>query len=196
MSHYRLLLEWAKDPADVATRAFAGALSVSAGALPRPLGLMDESFRSLLGRYFPEASNAPEWTTRDMNAGCTALRAEEYDDLVALLLEHRSRDGDETTWLASAVAAACLGNDHLWQDLGLASRDELSALLRDHFGPLFAKNTGNMKWKKFFYKQLCDRAEVKACAAPSCAVCDDYRVCFGSEDGAAKISTTPVGQVT
>ena len=194
MSRDRLLLEWAKDPADVATRAFAGALSVSAGVLPRPLGLVDGAFQAMLERYFPEAGNAPEWTAA--SSGCAPLRAEEYDDLVALLLEHRSRDGDETTWLASAVAAACLGNDHLWQDLGLASRDELSALLRDHFGPLFAKNTGNMKWKKFFYKQLCDRAQVKACAAPSCAVCGDYRVCFGPEDGTAKILAVPVGQLT
>jgi len=195
MSHYHLLMECAKDPSDVATRAFAGALAVSAGALPRPLGLVNEAFQSLLERYFPEASNMPEWAVGTAGSGCAPLRAEEYDDLVALLLEHRSAEGDETTWLASAVAAACLGNDHLWQDLGLANRDELSALLRDHFGPLFAKNTGNMKWKKFFYKQLCDRAEVKACAAPSCAVCNDYKVCFGPEAGAATIPTAVLKQI-
>jgi nitrogen fixation protein NifQ len=39
-----------------------------------------------------------------------------------------------------------------------------------------------MKWKKFFYKQLCDRAEVKMCPAPSCQVCNDYQNCFGSEE--------------
>ncbi len=187
MSRYRFILEHAKNPADMATRAFAGALAVSAVVLARPLGLSDEAFQTLLERYFPEAGNMPDWVAGGGAPGCAALRAEEYDDLVALLLENRSGGGDETAWLASAVAAACLGNDHLWQDLGLANRDELSALLRDHFGPLFAKNTGNMKWKKFFYKQLCDRAEVKACAAPSCAVCNDYRVCFGPEEGAATI---------
>lgn len=175
------LLACARDPHDVATRAFAGALTTSGRALPRPLGLSDEAFRALLARYFPTAANEGDWHGEAASSGCPALRVEEYDDLVELLLDHRSDDGDETVWLASAVAAACLGNDHLWQDLGLASRDELSDLLRTHFGALYAKNTGNMKWKKFFYKQLCDRAEVKACAAPSCAVCHDYAKCFGPE---------------
>ena len=46
------------------------------------------------------------------------------------------------------------------------------------------KNTGNMKWKKFFYKQLCDRAEVNLCKAPSCQVGADYRSCFGPEEEA------------
>jgi len=29
---------------------------------------------------------------------------------------------------------------------------------------------------------LCDRAEVRACSAPSCQVCVDYQKCFGPED--------------
>lgn len=173
------LLAHASDPRDVATRAFAGALAAAGDALPRPLGLPEEAFAALLRRYFPHADDATDWRTP--SSGCAALRVEEYDDLVALLYEHRSGDGDETVWLASAVAAACLGDDHLWQDLGLASRDELSGLLRTHFGALYAKNGGNMKWKKFFYQQLCERAEVRACAAPSCAVCHDYAQCFGPE---------------
>lgn len=175
------LLEYARDPADVATRAFAGAMATSDGVLNRPLGLAPKAFRTLLARYFPEACNGPEWAEEAASSGCPALRVEEFDDLLALLLAHRSDDSDETAWLASAVAAACMGNDHLWQDLGLANRQELSDLLRDHFGPLFAKNTGNMKWKRFFYKQLCDQAEVNLCKAPSCRVCADYKLCFGPE---------------
>ena len=117
-------------------------------------------------------------------AGCAALRADEYEDVLALLLEYRNDGSAETAWLAGAVAAACLGNDHLWQDLGLANRQELSDLLQTHFTGLYAKNTDNMKWKKFFYKQLCERAEIRACRAPSCAVCGDYTACFGSEEAA------------
>ncbi len=101
-----------------------------------------------------------------------------------LLLGHRSDDSEETAWLARAVATACLGENHLWQDMGLQNRDAMSALLRRHFTALFAKNTASMKWKKFFYKQLCDRAEVQVCRAPSCSVCTDYAQCFGSEKGA------------
>jgi nitrogen fixation protein NifQ len=114
-------------------------------------------------------------------AGCAALRSDEYEDVLTLLLEYRCDDGDETTWLAGAVAAACMGDNHLWQDLGLYDRQELSDLLRTRFPALYAKNTGNMKWKKFFYKQLCERADIRACRAPSCAVCTDYAACFGEE---------------
>ena len=121
-------------------------------------------------------------------AGCAALRADEYEDVLALLLEYRNDGSAETTWLAGAVAAACMGDNHLWQDLGLANRQELSDLLQTHFPLLYAKNTGNMKWKKFFYKQLCERAEIRACRAPSCAVCADYKACFGPEDLAVKLA--------
>jgi nitrogen fixation protein NifQ len=118
-------------------------------------------------------------------AGCAALRGDEYEDVLALLLEYGCENGcntsDETVWLAGAVAAACMGDNHLWQDLGLANRQELSELLSTHFPALHAKNTGNMKWKKFFYKQLCERAEIRACRAPSCAVCSDYAACFEME---------------
>jgi hypothetical protein len=57
-----------------------------------------------------------------------------------------------------------------------------SILLRQNFTTLYDKNNGNMKWKKFFYKQLCDRAEMNLCKAPSGQVCSDYRQCFGPED--------------
>jgi nitrogen fixation protein NifQ len=108
-------------------------------------------------------------------------RAIEQHDLLALLLEHRSDDTDETRWVAHTVATACLGENHLWQDMGLPNRDALSALLRRHFRTLVELNTQNMKWKKFFYKQLCNRAEVSICKAPSCGVCVDYAKCFGPE---------------
>jgi len=178
------LLDHARNPADIATRAFAGALAVSRGQLPeaRPLGLPPAEAKALLARYFPTAKLLlPEEAANDPAIGCPPLRTDEHEDLLQLLLAHRSDDSDETRWLASAVAASSLGNDHLWQDLGLANRQELSDLLRDHFGPLFAKNTGNMKWKRFFYKQLCDQAEVNLCKAPSCRVCNDYKLCFGPE---------------
>lgn len=175
------LMRVAQDPADPATRAFAGALETSRGALPlaRPLGLGAVAFQALLARYFPAANDLPELAAE---AGCLALRSDEFDDLLQLLLDHRSDGSDETAWLASAVAAACLGGNHLWQDLGLANRRELSDLLKTRFPTLYARNTGNMKWKKFFYKQLCERAGVNACRAPSCRVCDDYHVCFGAEE--------------
>ena len=65
--------------------------------------------------------------------------------------------------------------------MGLPNRDVLSQLLRRYFTTLYEKNIGNMKWKKFFYKQLCEQAKVMLCKAPSCQVCTDYTACFGPE---------------
>jgi nitrogen fixation protein NifQ len=75
-----------------------------------------------------------------------------------------------------------MGMDHLWQDLGVWSRKELSELLQRNFPTLAAKNTQDMKWKKFLYKQLCEQQGIHICRAPSCDVCVDYSKCFGAED--------------
>jgi nitrogen fixation protein NifQ len=121
---------------------------------------------------------------------------EEFDELRALLADHRTPAADAAgPWVADAIAAGCAGDNHLWQDLGLASRAELSAIMQSFFGPLAAKNSGDMKWKKFFYLQLCEQAEIRACRAPSCAVCCDYARCFGAEDGIALVTMRPVASL-
>ncbi|HEY3301018.1 MAG TPA: nitrogen fixation protein NifQ [Methylophilaceae bacterium] len=109
-------------------------------------------------------------------------RLDEFDDIVGLLTDYWSDNSEETGNLILFIADACMGENHLWQDMGLASREVLSSLMQCHFPDLFAKNTGNMKWKKFFYKQLCERAEIMICKSPSCGVCVDYQICFGAED--------------
>ncbi len=181
--HYDLLMQSCRDPSDPVARALAGALDAAArGRIEAPsptLGLDGLRFRSLLAHHFPQLQDRME---ADACAGCHPLRSEEFDDLVALLLEHRSDASEATEWLAHAIASACMGGDHLYQDMGLPNRQALSDLLGTHFTRLFEKNVGNMKWKKFFYKQLCDRAEVRVCQAPSCQVCNDYLNCFGPED--------------
>jgi nitrogen fixation protein NifQ len=113
-----------------------------------------------------------------------AVRGDEVHDLRALLLEHADPAAGpraECTALAEQVAVACLGDNHLWQDLQLGSRAELSALMRRWFPALVAKNHADMKWKKFLYKQLCEREELFICKAPSCGVCVDRPLCFGPE---------------
>jgi nitrogen fixation protein NifQ len=107
--------------------------------------------------------------------------AEDFGNLLALLWEHRREDSGETAWLARAIAGACAGSNHLWEDMGLPNRDTLSRLIRRYFPILFHKNAANLRWKKFFYKQLCDRAGARLCKAPSCGECSDYAACFGPE---------------
>ena len=113
-------------------------------------------------------------------------RADEVVDLVALLLDHADPAAGpphEIAVVAERVALGCLGDNHLWQDMHFASRAELSALMRRWFPALVAKNHADMKWKKFLYKQLCEREELFICKAPSCDVCCDRPVCFGPEEG-------------
>jgi nitrogen fixation protein NifQ len=180
------LLACAQAPEDVATLAFAGVIGGAWQSRPELLPLLGidaEDTRRLLERYFPGASDllGIPW---DVLAGARAdfSRDDEIEDLLYLLLDHRAGDDEETRWVAHAVATACMGDNHLWQDMGLPSRAVLSQLLARYFPALCRKNTGDMKWKKFFYKQLCDRADLFICKSPSCGICIDYQRCFGPED--------------
>jgi nitrogen fixation protein NifQ len=110
-------------------------------------------------------------------------REDEYGEVLALLVEHPADQNAPTLRLAEMIALACLGQNHLWEDLGLPSRQVLSNLMRENFPGLFLANSGNMRWKKFFYRELCRRAEIPICRAPSCAVCSEISVCFGAEEG-------------
>ncbi|WP_211238028.1 nitrogen fixation protein NifQ [Derxia gummosa] len=105
-------------------------------------------------------------------------RHEEYADLLGLLLEDLVVAGEEGLALARWIAWSCMGEGHLWEDLGLPERPQLTRMMADCFPALRARNSQDMRWKKFFYKQLCDRAEVSVCRAPSCSVCSEYSVCF------------------
>lgn len=186
LSHEQLMA-YARRADDVFTQAFASTvqnISRYGGLSAKAFGLSENQFNCLIDRYFPGARRDLMVLAEicDEQTPCPSFREEEIQDLVALLLEHRNGDSEETTWLAYALAKGCMGGNHLWQDMGLTGRQALSDLLSRNFTALHDKNTGNMKWKKFFYKQLCDRAEVNLCKAPSCQVCEDYKKCFGPED--------------
>ena len=49
-------------------------------------------------------------------------------------------------------------------------------------GCLARANTGDMKWKKFLYRQFCSREGIYVCPAPSCGECKDHAKCFGPEN--------------
>ncbi|MBT9288533.1 nitrogen fixation protein NifQ [Prosthecodimorpha staleyi] len=97
-------------------------------------------------------------------------------------------DGRLSAWLAAAIARRAMKDDHLWQDLGLFERPELGRLIARHFPALHAGNTQNMRWKKYFYRRLCEAEGFVLCTAPSCAVCTDFADCFGAEDGMSRIA--------
>jgi len=108
-------------------------------------------------------------------------RVPEWDELYQFLLDHRAGQQPVEAWMATILTTACAGRDHLWQDLGLASRGELSQLIALNFPALAQANQGDMKWKKFIYRQLCAREGIYVCPAPSCNACADRVQCFGPE---------------
>lgn len=147
------------------------------GALPTGLGLNEMDFSALQARHFSGVDLFIRSTVSIADP-----RALEREDVLALLLEHRAEKDISEKWIAEIVTTACMANDHLWQDLGLWSRDYLSQLMVHNFPSLAAKNIHDMKWKKFLYKQLCEREGINACRAPSCEYCMDYLKCFGPEE--------------
>ena len=153
------------------------------GSLPVGLGLAPGEFSALLGRHFPGVTlpvtsrPPPAWDRRLL---------EEKEELIKLLDAYRARRDASERWIGVIVATGCMANDHLWEDLGLWSRRDLSELMVRNFPALAAKNDRDMKWKKFLYKQLCEREGVYLCRAPSCAVCRDYPLCFGPEESSTR----------
>jgi nitrogen fixation protein NifQ len=149
------------------------------GVLPDCLGLETGQFNVLTEHFFPGCrlpTQAASGSKLDFN------RMLERDDLVNLLKQFSKPGILETDWIIGVIVAGCLGSDHLWQDLGLWSRSQLSAMLQYNFPELAAKNDKDMKWKKFLYKQLCEAEGLYLCRAPSCSVCIDYPKCYGSEE--------------
>jgi len=89
------------------------------------LGLSGTAFKRLLDVYFPGSGLS--------TLSATGEDALEEADLRALLLSGRAKGTMTEEWLAAIVARACQRPNHLWQDLGLGNRGELSQMMNRHF---------------------------------------------------------------
>lgn len=174
----RLMLHATGLPNDELFAKMIASQVVGDGVLPTGLGLAADEYARLLLRHFPACGPLHELQPCSRRGD---PRLDEGQDLLDLMLEYRAGHDPSEVWMARIVAAACMGADHLWQDLGLWNRADLTRLMQDNFPLLAAHNVHDMKWKKFLYKQLCQREGVYVCRAPSCQVCADYPICFGPE---------------
>lgn len=148
------------------------------GGLPAGMGLTPESYDAMTVHFFSGIS-----LRKRTDASFDWLEAMPEKAELDMLFEHYAVDTHpQRQWIASMVIAGCLGHRHLWEDLGLFSRADLTAMIAENFPALAEKNTRDMKWKKFIYKQLCEREGIIACPAPTCDACADFHVCFGSEE--------------
>ncbi|MDR2688673.1 MAG: nitrogen fixation protein NifQ [Azoarcus sp.] len=147
------------------------------GILPGDLGLGNVRFAELMWQHFPRLKWNPE-----MDVGKRPELQIEFDDLLAFLADEADPQVISSADIARIIAVACMGANHLWQDLGLPSRQTLSQMITLNLPALARANDHDMKWKKFFYRELCQREGNYVCASPSCSVCNDYAKCFGPEE--------------
>jgi nitrogen fixation protein NifQ len=160
--------------------------------LPHGLGLSTESYQTLrktinnLELFQQEiAWYKEDWTPiRERAKLCEKLfsfKQDERDDLITLLCLHSNKDDPSSQQMAIIVASACLTNHHLWHSLGLQDRTYLGQFIQHNFPTLYALNTENMRWKRFFYRQLCQQDGDYICKAPSCGECKSYSECFAPD---------------
>jgi nitrogen fixation protein NifQ len=158
--------------------------SVEQGLVAERVGLAAHELARLIEHWFPRA--------RDVIASwCRRSEAAEDDETAMvrdLLLAQCSIEGDTGRWLAAMVARRAVEPNHLWEDLGLRDRGELSRLLTRYFAPLAARNTKNMRWKRFFYRMLCEDDGFVMCSTPVCSQCGDFDLCFGDESGESRMA--------
>lgn len=177
--HQRLMQHAAGLPNDELFARMLSSQAAGIGALPHGLGLSPDQFSRMLQRHFPNSGPLFEI---DPSRWGESVRMDERQDLLDLLEEHRANLDESESWVELVIAAGCMGGNHLWQDLGLWGRADVTQLIGRNFPELAAKNVKDMKWKKFLYKQLCQREGVYVCRSPSCEVCSDYASCFSTEE--------------
>jgi nitrogen fixation protein NifQ len=141
------------------------------------LGFSQSAWRALLARHFAHTSAPAALLPVAVSTG---EHAEFIRTLHALLLRHAGTavHADDVHCLATIIAHACLRPDHLWRDLGLAGRDEVTWMLTRYFPTLVALNVANLRWKKFLAAQRALTLGLEPGPAPGCPGCEDYGYCF------------------
>ncbi len=201
--HYACLIagQWPAIDADTAfdRHALACVLSIARdedlsgrATIAEATGLGPKELMRLVARNFPAVPFDSFGIDPDE---AEPERGEEEEILFELLLQHRNPGIAASLHFARIVARRAMRDDHLWQDLGLFERAELTRLLNRHFPMLAAGNTGNMKWKKYFYRRLCEAEGFSLCTAPSCRECGDFNACFGEETGESRLARLKNGTV-
>jgi nitrogen fixation protein NifQ len=150
----------------------------------RMLGLSRGELGGLIAGWAPEAA-----ALVDVANQSDEVELDDEEDQIRQLLErYRGDESIETGWLASILTKRSMRPRHLWQDLGLVDRKELGRLMAERFPLLAERNVNHMKWKKFFYRSLCELEGFVLCASPSCRECSDFHDCFGDESGESALA--------
>lgn len=161
---------------------FACLLAVAARESHNPaaaLGLNPLELQELLRAFFP-------WARLPVSEVAETPPPPGNAELLELLLSHVPQDGQghpqpAALWLAKCLAARAAHPGHLWVNLGLFERPQLSAAIARHLPSLAAANHQGMRWKRFLFRELCQRSGHLLCKSPNCGVCSDYALCFAPD---------------
>ncbi|OAN45666.1 hypothetical protein A6A04_07195 [Paramagnetospirillum marisnigri] len=163
----------------VLASVIALAVAEAGHPLAEAVGLPGPMLQRILDHAFSGAYAPGELLDPEASCGEDAIEEPDYRQL---LLDGRANGAEIEDWLARIVARRSLRPEHLWISLGLRSRKELSDMLHRHFPTVAARNTQGMRWKKFFYREMCQAEGVYVCKSPVCDVCPDVSHCFGAEE--------------
>ena len=144
------------------------------------LGIGKEALHQLGKRHFgPALSQSLRIDTSPIAALPTKHRAF-VSDLHDLLIRSKSAgvDAADADCLASIIAHACLRPDHLWRDLGLIGREDVTRMLGRFFPTVMSRNVNNLRWKKFLAFEVAMATGQEPGPAPGCPGCEDFGVCF------------------
>lgn len=144
------------------------------GPLTERLGLAGAEIAELRDRWLP-LTPLP-----DLGRSAPA-RSADQQAIATLILMRAGKSSADVHALANILARRAMEPRHLWEDLGLGSRAALSDLIARHLPGLAAANTQNMRWKKFFYRQICTDAAFSLCLSPSCNECAERALCFDTD---------------
>lgn len=150
------------------------------------VGLSDRELATIAQRMFPSIQSA----LMAMASGHGPVADQEEHSIRDIMLMYASGKSMWEPLLAKMIANRCKRPHHLWQDLGLHDRTELSQLMERHFAALVRRNANDMKWKKFLYRTVCGSEGFTLCTAPVCEDCEDFDNCFGAEDGESLLART------
>ncbi|WP_394781898.1 nitrogen fixation protein NifQ [Undibacterium sp.] len=141
------------------------------------LGLDYAEYQDLL-QHHPAIQQAQAAIPEHEYPAIAGTSPAQFTALFYMLQENCESVDMKCQWLARAIAAAGFGSRHLWQDLGMSGRDDVSALLRTFFPALYAGNVHHYKWKKFLFAELGRRQGMPDLRPPKCSGCDQFHICF------------------
>jgi nitrogen fixation protein NifQ len=141
------------------------------------LGLCRDDLAALIERHFPGAVARERLPVAMLWTPHAAF----VRDLYALLMRHdatAAASPADAHCLATIIAAACLRPDHLWRDLGLSGREDVTRILERHYPELAARNVNAMRWKKYLAQEVALAHGRRVTCAPGCPGCEDYGYCY------------------